>query len=105
MTILTYKQLDMIARAAPPVDEAHAPFVAAVMALLPPVPHNADIAKAIATVLASSAPALDSFGNSAPKPEPVKAEHSKAEHSKAEPAKAPPVASTKRRREPLGDTV
>jgi hypothetical protein len=99
----------MIARAAPPVDEAHAPFVAAVMAALPDKPSNSDVSQAIAAVLSSPAPALESFGNSAPEPTKAKSEkfsdlNAKAEHNKAEHNKASPAASSKRRREPWGTT-
>jgi hypothetical protein len=105
MTTLTYKQLDMIAKAAPAVDECHTAFISVVMAALPDNPRNEDVTKAIATVLASPAPALESFGNSAPKPEPSKVNSEKSSELKpvkAEPNKVPPAASTKRRREPWG---
>jgi hypothetical protein len=96
VTVLSYKQIAMIAHAAPAADEAHAPFVSAVMAALPETPRNEDVVQAIATVMASPAPALPSFGNSAP--ELLNKIKNQPEPSRAEPSRAAPV-PTKHKRE------
>jgi hypothetical protein len=68
MAILTFAQICQIERSAPSSSDARSAFIGQVMKSLPDVPTNNHIADAIKSVLASSAPALSSFGNNDPEP-------------------------------------